>query len=176
MDKSNILVINAKNGDESAFSELSLIYAPLINSISRRYFNMCEGASLDDFVQEAQMALYDAVKTYNVDGKVTFGAYAKACVRNRLVSCVRRIKSKKRNKSDLEISCEGASLQDTVVWRDRKLLTLAENTLSSYEKRIFQLYVKGCKVREISKSVGKSEKSVNNAIYRIRSKLRDTVK
>ena len=51
-------------------------------------------------------------------------------------------------------------------------MLLAEKILSGYEMRIFALYAKGARAKEISARIGKSEKSVNNAIFRIRSKLK----
>ena len=69
------------------------------------------------------------------------------------------------------------SVQDTVVRRElgEKLISFAESSLSPYERKIFSMYVDGIKAKEISVVIGKSEKSVNNAIYRIRLKLKKTV-
>ncbi len=176
MDENIQLVIRAKAKDEGAFEALLKAYAPLLHSLSQKYSGMCEQAEeKEDFYQEAQIAFYKAIMTYDINNSsTTFGAYAKACVRNRLVSIVRKLRSKKRTKKELEESCEASSLQDIVVWRElgTKLLALAENTLSPYEKNVFALYFKGHKAGEISKHLGKSEKSVNNAIFRIRSKLK----
>ena len=179
MDETIELVLKARESNEDAFSQLCTIYSPLLSSLCHKYSQMCEGEPdvEDDFLQEAKMAFYKATASYDINSpSTTFGAYAKACVKNRLVSCVRRIKSKKRKRAELEYSCDD-SPQDAVVWRElgTKLLALAENTLSPYEKKVFALYVKGSKAAEISKHVGKSEKSVNNAIFRIRSKLKKTV-
>jgi RNA polymerase sporulation-specific sigma factor len=176
MDENISLVLQAKAGDELAFSKLLTTYQPLLYSLSQRYSSMCEGeVTRDDFFQEAQIAFHKAIMSYDLDNSsITLGAYAKACVRNRLVSLVRKIKSKKRTKKELEYNCEAGSLQDKVVWRElgTKLLAHAESTLSPYEKKVFALYFKGHKAGEISKYLGKSEKSVNNAIFRIKSKLK----
>ena len=177
MDETIGLIIKAKEGSESAFSKLLTIYSPLLHSVSKKYSSMCDCQQSEDFFQEAQIALYNAVISYDTSiSGITFGAYAKTCIRNRLVSLVRRIKSKKRTKNELEVSCEAPSPQDAVVWRElgEKLLALAETTLSAYEKMVLALYIKGHKAGEISKQLGKSEKSVNNAIFRIRSKLKKT--
>ena len=176
MDENISLVLQAKAGEELAFSKLLAIYQPLLHSLSQRYSSMCDGeVTRDDFFQEAQIAFHNAILSYDTNNSsFTLGAYAKACIRNRLVSLVRRVKSKKRTKQKLEYNCEARSPQDNVVWRElgTKLLAHAENTLSPYEKKVFALYFKGHKAGEISKYLGKSEKSVNNAIFRIRSKLK----
>ena len=176
MNEDKNLILKAKAGGELAFSQLLATYQPLLHSLSQRYASMCEGdVAREDFFQEAQIAFHKAIMSYDTNNSsITLGAYAKACVRNRLVSLVRKIKSKKRTKKELEYSCEAGSLQDNVVWRElgTKLLAHAENTLSPYEKKVFALYFKGHKAGEISKYLGKSEKSINNAIFRIRSKLK----
>ena len=179
MENTLELVKQAKNGNQFAFTNLSEQYSPLLVSMASKYSSMCkeENALLDDFLQEANIALNEAIKFYDVDnGKVTFGAYARTVVRNRLVSMVRRLKSKKRKKSDFDTSCDSVTPQERVVWRERseKLSEKAEKVLSPFEKRVFYLlplFSKGNRAKEISLRVNKSEKSVNNAIFRIRSKL-----
>lgn len=176
MKETNELVARAKNRDQLAFEELSLLYSPLLQSLAGRYHSVCRDEVLfDDFMQEAQIAFNDAILHYDaLNEKVTFGAYAKVCVRNRLVSCVRKFKSKKRVKREFSDPVIDNTVQDTVVYRE--LLSLAGNTLSPYEKKILQLKADGHSAKEISVIIGKSEKSVNNAIYRSRSKIRDTIK
>ena len=114
------------------------------------------------------------MKTYDESKKITFGAYSKTCIRNRLVSCLRRASSKKRQKIKDNDEGVSESLQDTVVKREleEKLISLAEKVLSNYELRIFKMYAHGARAKEISAKIGKDEKSVNNAIFRIRSKLK----
>ena len=176
MEKTKELIVRAKNHDQVAFEELSELYFPLIHSLANKYYATCkEEVSLDDFIQEAQIAFNDAIARFNVENeRVTFGAYSKVCIRNRLISCVRKLKSKKRMKGLVHKQNVDSSIQDTVVYRE--LLTLAGSTLSPYEKKILQLKADGHSAKEISVIVGKSEKSVSNAIYRSRSKIRDTIK
>jgi RNA polymerase sporulation-specific sigma factor len=64
--------------------------------------------------------------------------------------------------------------QDALIVREleKKLFSLAKDRLSPYEKKIFGYYLAGERAKEISKKVTRSEKSVNNAIYRIKAKLK----
>ena len=184
MEKTKELIFQARAGDDMAFGLLCEQYKNLLDSMSRRYFDICslEYASsddFDDFYQEARMALYNAIIRYDTDNQnVTFGAFAKVCVRNRLVSYVRRVKSKKRHMGNEDAgAADGSSVQDTVVRRElgEKLISAADSTLSRYERKIFSYYIEGRRTNEISLLVGKDVKSINNAIYRIRSKLKKTV-
>ena len=177
MDENIELILLARQGNNSAFDKLCEKYDNLISSMSRKYSAMCDNefGIYDDFLQEAKIAFYNAIVKYDAEkGKVTFGAFAKVCVRNRLISCVRKRKSKKRLPAENASAEEEVSFQDTVVRRElsKELFAL----LSKYEKRVFILhYQKRKKVVEISRELGKSERSVHNALYRISVK-RKTVK
>ena len=181
MDNNIELILQVREGNDVAFSQMCDQYKNLIDSMSRRYSTLCadEFTLQEDFLQEAKMAFYNAIIRYDVDNtSVTFGAFAKVCIKNRLISCIRRQNSQKRRKGegDAETPVEW-SLQETVVRRElgEKLISVAEDILSKYEKRIFSLYLEGRKAKEISQIINKSEKSINNAIYRIRLKLKKTV-
>ena len=181
MDNCIELINLVRSGSDDAFSELCKQYQSLIESLSRKYSAMCSGeySSYDDFLQEAKLALYKAIMRYDAENNsVTFGAFAKVCIRNRLISCVRSLNSKKRRKGENDAKTETEwSLQDTVVRRElgEKLIAVAEGLLSKYEKKVFSMSLEGRGPKEISSLIGKSEKSVNNTLYRIRLKLKKTV-
>ena len=50
------------------------------------------------------------------------------------------------------------------------------NCLSDYEYVIWHNYMSGKTAKEIAATMGKNERSISNAIYRIRRKLRDLLK
>ena len=180
MDEILDLLSKVRKNDDCAFEALCKKYKALLDVMSKKYSDMypenIDKASIkDDFMQEARLAFYNACVKFDMEnGKVTFGAFAKTCVRNRLISCLRRATSKKRMKSKSNDEEVTKSLQDTVIQREleEKLISLAEKVLSNYELRIFKLYAQGARAKEISAKIGKDEKSVNNAIFRIRSKLK----
>ncbi len=179
-DKVIELLHKIRNGDNSAFENLCELYKPLIDSMAGKYSDMYPDKNIgpsvrDDFFQEAQLAFYNAALRFDLEeSKVTFGAFAKACIRNKLVSCLRKAGSQKRRKIKGGAHVISETPQDTVIQQEleRKLLSLAEKVLSNYEMRIFKMYAQGAKAKEISAKIGKSEKSVNNAIFRIRTKLK----
>ncbi|MBQ9744349.1 MAG: sigma-70 family RNA polymerase sigma factor [Clostridia bacterium] len=172
-------IIKAKAGDSRSFEALVKKFDPMIRSMAKKYSNMCNMPSqmFDDFLQEGKVAFYNAVNTYREDSDITFGAYSKVCVRNRLVSCVRSANSKKRlRRSDSKDNYDLDNPQDNLIAREleKKLFSLAQDCLSPYEKKIFTHYMNGERAKEISLKVNRSERSVNNAIYRIKAKLKRT--
>ncbi len=169
------LISAAKQGDEAAFSELAEIYLPLINAMSERYHALSGGgAEADDLRQEASVAFYHAILSFDCAQKnVTFGLYAKICIRNRLVSILRKIKTEKKHKIGQN---EPQSASDTRYEKLGKLsevAELAEKLLTKLEKQIFYMYLEGMSYKDIALSLGKTEKSVDNALFRAKAKLRN---
>jgi RNA polymerase sporulation-specific sigma factor len=172
-----------KSGDKAAFEELLAAYEPLILS---------ESASLvakfpefrseeEEMRQEARLALYDAAMTYNESGKVTFGLYAKICIHNRLISYVRKLNSAKRRRARSPKNSEGAaqSSAETSVLelsRGSELDKLLSSVTSSYERRVFNMYLQKMSYADIAASLNKNEKSVANAICRVKQKLKKYLK
>ena len=172
------LIARVSAGDESAFSEICKEYEPLLRSMSQRYAHMSGAADekqvREDFFQESTLALYRATVTYDEKGgEVSFGLYSKICIRNALVSELRRMSKKKRadieQKKDAKLAAKNGPLSydDSIVTE-----VLEKGGLSKLEGEIFLLYVNGVKVRDIAQYLKRSSKSVSNAIYRIKEKVR----
>ena len=74
------LIAYYKRGDASAYEILHKRYKILITSMTRRYFLV--GGDQDDLIQEASIALFNAVNSFN--GKKSFKNFALACIQNKL--------------------------------------------------------------------------------------------
>lgn len=180
-------------------------YQPLIEAMAEEYYrtikHYADCADIDDLRQEASIALMRAVETYEEGRGVSFGLYAKICIKNRMISILRRIKrtasitasvpSDHGNGShgaDNEAGIPDISAADIPrrLCGDPELhLIEAENykhltdiiggALNEREKRVLDLYVGGASYKEIAERLNVSEKSVDNAVYRIKAKLRGRV-
>ena len=165
----------AQRGDEPAFEKICSVYAPLILSTAKRFGSAGgeSAADREDLCQEATMALYRAVRTYDTDQTaVSFGLYAKICIRNHMISLLRRQRSRKKQKP-----LSGAAAlprEDPAGSRPdrRELRALAGSLLTDREKTVFLLYIDGKSYKEIAHSLGVSAKSVDNALFRAKSKIR----
>lgn len=170
------LVARVAAGDESAFAELCAEYEPLVRSMARKYAQMSgvtdEKQTFEDFSQEAKLALFRAAKSYEAgSGEVSFGLFAKICIRNALVSELRRMSRKHKaeiaesEKARIDNSPKLAESIDAAEVLDGDLLSVLE-------KEVFRMYLDGIKVRDMAKRLGRSSKSVSNAMFRIRAKLK----
>ena len=167
------LILSVRSGNDAAFAELCKKYAPLIDAITGQYGSLSEdpGEGREDLRQEATVSFYRAVMTYNLDqDKVSFGLYAKICIRNRMVSLLRKNQAGKKQKPKQK---ESLPFGGAVTEISRaELQALADRCLTVYEKTAFFLYIDGKSYRDIASSLGVSEKSVDNALFRAKTKLR----
>ncbi|MBQ4354276.1 MAG: sigma-70 family RNA polymerase sigma factor [Clostridia bacterium] len=186
-----ILLEKIRCGDELAFNLLCSTYQNLTEKAANRFlpsFRGVEGGELygrDDLLQYARIALYRAACTYRPDdeGKnVSFGLYAKICINNALISQLRKFKSEcrrmqavRRQKRTEKRSADPLQQLAASEGAEELLAKIAE-ALSGYEKEIFDYYIDGKSVGEIAERLGRDEKSVSNALYRMKVKVRGLLK
>ena len=168
-----------REGSQESFSSLLEQYQPLIEAaVSRFVSDGISELSREDLRQEASLVFYHSVLTYDLDQKeVEFGLYAKICINNGLVSRLRSIKQRRMDEPLSEEICVGQETEDPAGMileqeRMRALYSIIRRVLSDYECRVWSLYMSGRSAAEIGRIVERDEKSVSNAIYRIRKKLR----
>ena len=185
------LLKRVSEGDEYAFELLSDKYKTLTDTAAARAAISLESSALttaestEDLKQEAQLALYKAALRYDRDGmsdKVTFGLFAKICVRNAMISQIRRAAAKRRRHEKAAMSYERIAQEDlsadvtsasaiSRIELDR-IIEKSGSTLSDYERAVLMLYLQGKSSSEIALQQGRTAKSVSNAIYRIKVKLK----
>jgi RNA polymerase sporulation-specific sigma factor len=178
------LALMAQKGVVEAEETLIAKYVSLVRKCARPYF--LSGGDSEDLIQEGMLGLLSAVRHYTPDKGAAFKTYAELCIRRRIYSAIRKFAS------PMGVSVGIPELQYTrnSVWfdfqdevRDPEALLIDKersdeflrgfySELSRLERNILKLYLKGAAYREIAKKTGKSTKSVDNAIQRVRHKLR----
>ncbi len=173
------LIVKTQAGDEVAFSELFSLYTNLIDSQCHQY---AEGApSEQELRSEAIAAFWHAACKYDTaQAEVTFGLYARICISNQLISCQRKWRrmSPPISLDTEEMETLGADEKSDpayyVLEREGYLALQKrmEAVLSPAEKQIWLLFVTGRTAAEIAAELQKDKRSVENAIFRARKKLR----
>ena len=176
------LILRARAGDQTAFEDLLKNYDVLFQNLMNRF-----QVSLDekeDVYQELSLVFYNAVLSYDLEQKeVTFGLYSKICMQNALITQQNRAKRKNDMVSQIEYVGEDIEKLDDGVL-DPSSETVSRETLenmykkidralSPFESIVWQMYLTESGNKSIAKALGKSEKSIENAIFRIKRKLRD---
>lgn len=132
----------------------------------------------DDAVQEGNIGLFKAILSYREGRNATFATYAKKCILNSMLSARESANSQKHqvlsNALPLDESILLQSFEADYIAREQysEFIQIARQKLSDFEFLVFSLYTMQYSYREIAKLTGKNEKSVNNAIQRIHTKLR----
>ena len=160
--------------DEEVFATQ---YSRLVTRLVRRYF--LSGGDYDDLYQEGMIGLLNAIRKYDPVRSDNFEAYASLCIKSRLVDAMRRdISENDRIYQSSDEVFSGLSVYDdpeekVLAEESAKEITLAiSDLLSAFEASVLDLYLEGYTIKEISDLLNKSLKSVDNAISRIRNKLR----
>ncbi len=174
------LISRVRCGDNAAFEELLSMYTPLIEaSVAKFLQDELYSFYADDFKQEATMVFYNSILAYDMEQyDVEFGLYAKICITNALVSQFRQLSKRIPERLSLARSddlfagdLEDPSAKIVELENLRRLYSVIRKNLSEFEYEVWCLYAVGKSAADIGKRLDKDERSVSNAIYRIRKKL-----
>ncbi len=169
----------AKNGDEKALSYLMAAFTPNIKASAAKCVS--PGLEYEDIAQECMIALFRAIISYDSEKGATFSTYACACIENAAVSALRSANRKKHMAlntavplTDTDESVNEQSAED-VVFKSESYSTAIKhinNKLSQLEKNVLFAFLDGASYSVIASRLNITEKSVDNALQRIRAKLR----
>ncbi len=188
----------AKQGNEEAINLLFEELKPLVKSIARKYFLI--NLEQSDLVQEGMIGLFNAIRSYDENSDVNFINYAKICVKRQIQNALiknNRLKNQMLNtyfsinnqgKILLNTAEEGQIDDETGFYLESKTLSPEESlifkeklseinlgtkkVLSHFEREVLKLYMKGLNYVEIAGILKKEPKSIDNALSRIKIKLR----
>ncbi|NLO46593.1 MAG: sigma-70 family RNA polymerase sigma factor [Clostridiales bacterium] len=170
----------ARGGCGAAVGVIVVRMAPVVKSIASKHRTAGEA---DDLAQEGMIGLLNAVGSFDPKNGAAFRTYATVCIGNRIISAVRKnirgIEGKLVNISGADdadlLSGGGADdPQNIIVGQaeaDRLMSALTES-LSHFEGDVLRLYLSGEKYSSIASQLSSTYKSVDNAMQRIRKKLR----
>ncbi|MBE6630731.1 MAG: sigma-70 family RNA polymerase sigma factor [Ruminococcaceae bacterium] len=167
-----------RDGDQAAFAALLSDYEPLIGAEVAHHSAELSAQDVEDLRQSALIAFYRAALNFDLSqNEVEFGLYAKICISNALVSQLRVIR---RYYSEISVGdtwshSEGGEDPATRLMEEEAAAVLFARVralLSPFENRVWSLYVAGRPVKEIARLLQKDTHSIENAVYRIRKKLR----
>lgn len=173
--------------------ELIERYKGLVRRHARTYFLM--GADREDLIQEGMIGLYKAILDYEVEGASGFAHYADLCIYRQMTDAIRRYHRKKHEVLTQAISLDESvrdeegeeyRLSDTMTdskltpeektiadFSAREALEAMKKLLSEMEKKVLDLYLEGYDYHEIARDLSITDKASDNAIQRIRRKIRN---
>lgn len=179
----------AAAGDPDAEEALAERYVRSVRICARPLF--LAGGDSEDLIQEGMLGLLSAIRQYDPSANVPFKTYAELCINRRLYSAVKsaaRLKHLPLNNGvplDSILSEESQPqatsypeanrriTEEQVLAREseKELHSAFSQYLSGFEAKVLQLYLSGLSYAEMAAQTHKSEKSIDNAVQRIRRKL-----
>lgn len=169
------LVALSRESNDEAFACLVSRCTAMLRGLSAQY---CRGLlDSEDLLQEGLLGLLSAVQTYSTAKSVTFRTYAYACMRNRMISALRRqgVEAESLNSEDelLDVAATDVDPVSLVVRQEEaeQLKERLKERLTALEYRVLMTHLNGFSYREIASRLEITEKAVDNALQRVRHKL-----
>lgn len=149
------------------------------------------GGETEDLIQEGMIGLFKAVQDYRSDKEVSFYHFAELCVNRQMYTAVEASQRKKHTPLNTYVSLDAGQEKESAYLESgnhpqtlnpetlfisqetvRLLLKQANERLSPMERQVLALYLEGMNYHQIAEHMGKTPKAVDNALQRIRGKIR----
>lgn len=185
------LVELSASGDRRATEDILNRYKNLVKTKAGTYF--LPGADRDDIIQEGMIGLFKAIRDFDITKQPSFKGFAELCIKRNMISAVRASTRKKhlplnsyislsepvfddneeRTFFELFAQSDVSDPEELFLKREKtELLNKAiEASLSKLEKTVLSLHITGLGYTDIATKLGRSPKSIDNALQRIKRKL-----
>ncbi|MBQ8151280.1 MAG: sigma-70 family RNA polymerase sigma factor [Firmicutes bacterium] len=190
-----ILAKAAQAGDIDAEETLLRKYKETVRMKARLYY--IAGADEEDVVQEGMIGLFKAIHQYEPDRNAGFGTFAGLCITRQIISAIRsagRLKHKILNDSIslndpvgtgadaitvADTLSDGSSADPETLYLLKDIMEYISHNedrlLSEFEMRVLTERMKGASLEDIANKLGRSNKSVDNAVRRAKKKIAEYI-
>ena len=187
------LIIRLRDGDNRITEYIIEKYKDLVRKKSQSMYIL--GADHEDLLQEGMIGLFKAIRDYDAGRDASFYTFAELCVTRQIYTAVQSAGRKKHSFLNSYVSLyenqerNGEEypelIQELVAWNPKNpeelmidqenlesLERMIEQELSSFEKQVLELCLTGMSYTEIARVLGKTDKATDNALQRIKTKIR----
>lgn len=190
------LLLRCQKGDNDATEEMLNRYKNMVRSKATALYLV--GADKEDLIQEGMIGLFKAIREYTPERNDSFAAFAGLCITRQMYTAIKASNTKKNLPLNNYVSFDlyafaedGASgengtgvyerigywqkdPEESVIDRENALRIEEEvfASLSKMERQVLSYYASGMPYQEIAKVMEKEPKSIDNALQRIRKKLK----
>lgn len=182
------LIEKLRQGENDITDYILEKYKPLVRKKTNAMYLI--GGETEDLIQEGMIGLFKAIRDYRADKDASFYHFAELCINRQLYSALEASNRKKHQPLNSYISLsdqeqQGAVAAEFLVDRERTPEQMVieqelweeykkrlEQNLSKMENKVLQYYLDGNHYIQIAEIMGKSPKSIDNALQRIRQKIR----
>lgn len=183
------LIERLRAGDGEIADYIMEKYKPLVRKKTNAMYLI--GGETEDLIQEGMIGLFKAVRDFDAEKTPIFFSFAELCISRQLYSALEASNRKKHSPLnnyisfsnqdytdgiELEhiISRENISPEQMLIEKEGKkeFFSRLEENLSKMEKKVLYLYLEGNSYTQIAEIMGKSPKSIDNTLQRIRGKVK----
>ena len=196
-ESDEILIDSLRDGESSIMDYIMDKYKYLVRSKAKSMYIL--GADTEDLIQEGMIGLFKAVRDYDCGRDASFFTFAELCISRQMYTAVQAAQRQKHLPLNSYISLSGEGHDtDTSGGDPEELLSTGqgsdpeslfldkermeyleaqiEKELSTFEKQVLDLYLTGMSYSQIAKVLGRDEKSTDNALQRVKTKIRKILK
>lgn len=181
------LIARLRDGETIIEDYLMEKYKGLVRQKARAMFLI--GGDTDDLIQEGMIGLFKAVRDFQPGREATFATFARMCIDRQIYSAIQNSNRQKHLPLNSYVSLNQED-ESSPIWElsvenpeeiiidqetNRDLQQKISDYLSPMENKVLDLYLKGEGYVEIGRILGKSPKSIDNALQRIRAKIREVI-
>lgn len=180
------LIVRLRNGEKGISDYLVGKYKDLVRKKARTMFLI--GGETDDLIQEGMIGLFKAVRDYQPEKDASFYTFASLCIDRQLYSAIHSFNRQKHMPLNYYVSLsEDEEPNFSELWAENPEAIIidqenAENLqkeiasiLSPMENKVLECYLKGYGYVQIAEMLKKTPKSIDNALQRIRGKIREYI-
>ena len=190
------LMMHLRDGEDGIIDFIMNKYKNLVRSKAKSMYIL--GADGDDLIQEGMIGLFKAIRDFDSGRDASFFTFADLCISRQMYTAVQASRRQQhiplntyislnaatgrndgRNEEDMSLGNilalkSDQSPEEMVIDKENveQLEKTIEKELSSLEKQVLDLYLTGMSYTQIAKVLGRDEKSTDNALQRIKNKLR----
>ena len=179
------LIDQLREGDRQVMDYICDKYKNLVRSKAK---SMCIlGGDSEDLIQEGMLGLFKAVRDYKPGKEASFATFAGLCIDRQMYSAVASSQRQKHQPlnsfvslsepvSEQELRLVDEETPEEIMISRENVIGMHERIkerLSKFEYQVLELYLKGYDYTQISEKLGKQPKAIDNALQRIRSKVRE---
>ena len=176
------LIQRLRQGENTIMDYILEKYKPLVRKCANAMYLI--GGETEDLIQEGMIGLFKAIRDYRDDRDNSFSSFAYICVNRQLYTAIEASNRKKNQPLNSYVSLSEQSTKNYIgvtsspeqlvieqeVWEN--LWKELDECLSEMEKQVLSYYLKGSSYLQIAEKMEKSPKSIDNALWRIRQKIR----
>lgn len=171
-----------QKGDFAVVNYICEKYKPLVLKNTKAFFLV--GGETDDLIQEGMIGLFSAIGDYDSSSSVTFFHFADLCIRRQMMKAVEASNRGKNIPLNSYVSIDNENPDSQLYGEDPvdqiietestiDLFDRLMGILSPMEQQVCRLYLQDYNYHEIAEKLGKSDKSIDNTLSRIKLKAKN---